>query len=738
MLIDRPIEISLYDPPRSATKQPTTLQTTVAGLIESLTGPPDPVANKGDAAAWSPFTYRDNHRKSENAIGACALVYDLDDGYNGLASRLDDLGWVYVIHHTYTDGCARLVIPLATDCPPEAYAALWRDVCTQLDLTPDEACKDLARLYYAPSCPLSAQVPHALTGGSVLLDPVIAREINHIFYGPQDAELKPTTWELTTTPAPQPFDMTALIEEVENSSSPHRDNTLALLDGTLRLPPGTRNATMHALCTSIAFRRNRPTPEVMEALVRRVLSLRDGHETKLEEWVNEAMLSFSRGEVRKEEEDSKNAVVAAALTGKGTPDESWKTALIYTTDREGNEKSLKALEHNFVNVLRNDSAFKGHIRWNVMTNEVEFLGGVLKGFPVDCPEVGLAAWFQSSNYKCLGAKPPTMASCMMAVAFENEYNPVLEYVKELPKWDGKRRAADLLLRHAEAKGSIEWVSLVTKKFLISAMARVLRPGCQVDTTLILSGPQGVGKTSFVRTLAKGFHVETALDISSKDGVMLVARNWLVELGELASMRRSDIYTLRNFLTRVEDQVRLPYGRKVKTLVRRCAFIGTTNNTKPLADPDGNRRFWVVSVGRFNSKAIASEVDQIWAEAKHCLEAGETWWLSPDEAKRAELEAKPYEEDNEYANTLLAWLEGAPANRPKLMDAQKVKDVVLMCQPGDMHHSSRDICAAMRFLGWKSEKKCVGGRVTTFFHVPSKEEVDKARLTQSMVEEEEAN
>lgn len=320
-----------------------------------------------------------------------------------------------------------------------------------------------------------------------------------------------------------------------------------------------------------------------------------------------------------------------------------------------------------------------------------------------------------------------MTSCLNSVALGSEYNPVMEYIRTLPEWDGRERCDSLLLRHAQAKGSEDWIKLVTKKFLISCMARALKPGCQVDTVLILQGAQGGGKTSFVRTLAKGFHAETTINFHDKDGVMMVNRNWLVELGELASMRRSDIETVRNFITRTHDQIRLPYGRKVKSLPRRCAFIGTTNNERPLTDPDGNRRFWVVRVGKFDSFAIQNEVDQIWAEARYYYETGVDWWLNDEEAKQAALEARPFEEVNQYTEILEDWLENLGDKRPASLTALEFRTKVMNTRSDDTRHETKNIHAAMRQMGWKEGRKLVGTSKVKAFTVPSKAEVERTKL-----------
>ena len=350
------------------------LETTVQELLTSLCEQPIEVDKKGNAPAWGPFEYSGERRLAVNALSCCALVYDIDDpeyDYLALGERIKATGWIYVIHSTYSDQCARLVLPLASDCPPESYEALRASVAQRLQLEHDPQCVDLAHVFYTPSCAPGAKRDPGEMGGHTLLEPSIPERASG-----------PHPWLPPAIPE-RALDLQALRTEVAKLKDPEkRTKLLELVDGTLRLPPGTRNGTMHALLGTLACTRHAPSPEATEELVRRVLSAREGASEHLEEWVKEAMHSYDRGQQFKALHDAEAAKVEAFLTGKGTTataaeDESWKAQLSYRMGTDGEVKGLKVNEGNICAVLRNDPAFKGHIRWNELTKSIEVTGGAL-------------------------------------------------------------------------------------------------------------------------------------------------------------------------------------------------------------------------------------------------------------------------------------------------------------------------------------------------------------------------
>ena len=72
--------------------------------------------------------------------------------------------------------------------------------------------------------------------------------------------------------------------------------------------------------------------------------------------------------------------------------------------------------------------------------------------------------------------------------------------------------------------------------------------------------------------------------------------WIMELGELAGMRKAEVENVKSFITRTDDKYRASYGVNVESHPRQCIIVGTTNNKGGfLRDITGNRRFWPVKV-----------------------------------------------------------------------------------------------------------------------------------------------
>jgi predicted P-loop ATPase len=267
---------------------------------------------------------------------------------------------------------------------------------------------------------------------------------------------------------------------------------------------------------------------------------------------------------------------------------------------------------------------------------------------------------------------------------------VREYLDGL-HWDGQDRSSSFLggylgattLALGDHAGA--FLAMLGRRWLVSAIARIYRPGCQVDTTLILEGGQGIGKTSALRALAgkPEWYSGSRLNIGDKDARMVLGTRWIVEMQELASMRRADIESLRAFLTETTDTYRAPYARRVETFPRCGVFVGTTNElTEYLTDPAGNRRFWPVRCTEIDLEGLERDRDQLWAQAVAALKGGEQHWLTAAESvmmetERADREAPGDTQAEAVAEAIARfYLQMKPADRPKSVAADKVAVDVL--------------------------------------------------------------
>lgn len=252
----------------------------------------------------------------------------------------------------------------------------------------------------------------------------------------------------------------------------------------------------------------------------------------------------------------------------------------------------------------------------------------------DRDDVQLQAWLQSQSVDVRARN--TVADSVAVIAEENSYHPVRTYLQGL-KWDGTWRLETWLQTYLGAKGDAKYLGPVGRRFLISAVARIMRPGCQADHTMVLEGEQGIRKSSAVKVLAvrDEWFVDRLPELGSADAAAQLAGHWIVELAELASIRSAaSVEGVKAYLTRREDVYRPPYGRRPVTCARQCVFFGSTNESHYLRDPTGNRRFWPVKCTKVDLASLERDRDQLWAEAMMLFNEGEQWHLTAEEAALA--------------------------------------------------------------------------------------------------------
>lgn len=258
---------------------------------------------------------------------------------------------------------------------------------------------------------------------------------------------------------------------------------------------------------------------------------------------------------------------------------------------------------------------------------------------IDCPkmseadEIALMAHFHRAGD--IWVKQTHAAQTMKLLAEEYRVNPIRHWLKRL-HWDGIPRLTNWLSTYMGTSDN-EYTRAVGRKWLISAVARGMEPGIQADHMLIFEGKQGVGKSRAARILGGRFYTEYSASVSGvnahRDMTAVISGKMIVEMSELATLRRADMESLKAVLTACADDVRLSYERDAKTYPRTCVFLGTTNeiHSPYIQDMTGARRFWPVQVGvrnKVNTERLKDEAEQLWAEAVAAFEGGEDWYTVP--------------------------------------------------------------------------------------------------------------
>jgi putative DNA primase/helicase len=331
----------------------------------------------------------------------------------------------------------------------------------------------------------------------------------------------------------------------------------------------------------------------------------------------------------------------------------------------------------------------------------------------DLSLIGL--WF-ADNWRVEPSKDKLL-DAIIGIAANNRFHPVRDYLDGL-KWDGVPRAENWLKKHLGATGPKEYLASVSLKTLVAMVARIYEPGIKFDCVLILQGRQGVGKSRAVQAIAgDDWFSDAPINLHDKDGVLSMRSTWVMELGELAGMRKSDVDQLKEFLSRRVDRIRPPYGRLMEAYPRQCIFIGTTNNSEYLKDPTGGRRFWPVEVGECDVDGLSAERDQLLAEAKAYYALGENLWLDNDKARaQSEIEQEARMHADEWVNVLAEFFEKDAKSETPLIDVDKFKLCDLFGGMGPLAGERMDVTTQMRVgtclrqLGYDKADLRINGRV----------------------------
>ena len=342
-------------------------------------------------------------------------------------------------------------------------------------------------------------------------------------------------------------------------------------------------------------------------------------------------------------------------------DDSWTDKLIYSAD---GMKVLSTLA-NIILILQNDKELRLKIFKDIFSSRIL----VRKDVPwdrkfetpdrlwTDTDDAGLR-WYLESNYGITSTNK--IIDGVNLIAEENAENKVAKRLQST-QWDGEKRLETLFIDYLGCEDNV-YTREISEKSLVAAVRRAIYGGIKWDNMPILIGPQGVGKSTFLKILGMEWYNDSLVNVEGKDACELIQGSWILEMGELSSLRKSEMNLVKNFLSRTDDIFRASYGRRAQKYPRRCAFFGTANDTNFLRDETGNRRFWPIDCFVFKPKKsifddLDDELDQIWAEA--CELAKDKTYslvLSKEALEIAIKEQDSHSEDNVYKGIILDYLD----------------------------------------------------------------------------------
>ncbi|WP_068786636.1 virulence-associated E family protein [Paenibacillus phocaensis] len=358
---------------------------------------------------------------------------------------------------------------------------------------------------------------------------------------------------------------------------------------------------------------------------------------------------------------------AAAAEALAAPDDlDWMKKL----EINSNGMYLKTVD-NVLIVLENDPALKGKIAFDEFANR----GLVLGPLPWDA-RTERRPWGTSDDAgiyhyieKVYGIAVETkINNALTLVSHKNRFNDVRQYLEGL-KWDGVPRLDTVLTDYLGAEDNV-YTRAVARKSLTAAVARAMQPGIKYDYMPILAGPQGLGKSTFLRLLGKNWYSDSLTTFEGKEACEMIQGIWINEVGELTGMSKSESNAVKQFLSRTEDIYREAYGKRTMPYPRRCVFFGTTNDSEFLRDRTGNRRFWPVDVGILKPtksvfRDLECEVDQIYAEAFVRWQLGEALYLTGEAEELSKHQQEAHRESSAKEGIIRAFVE-----RPVPDDWQK--------------------------------------------------------------------
>lgn len=334
------------------------------------------------------------------------------------------------------------------------------------------------------------------------------------------------------------------------------------------------------------------------------------------------------------------------MTAEITDLQAWRGRL--QSSKQGYKKSMT----NLMMFLKNIRELGNTIRWNELAQRAEWNGRPIE----DADLIDVRLILEAHQFE------PTVSDILPAVirhAKSNNFHPVRDYLNSL-KWDGTKRL-DHWLQNCLGAADTPYSRAVGRRILIAAVARAFKPGCKVDTVLVIEGDQGLKKSTAIAALFGEDHTAESVNLFDQHNKMVMSMMgaWCVELAEFIAITRKDQNTVKGMLSMRSDRVVLPYAKIASDHPRQCIFFGTINPEEfgYLTDRTGNRRYWFVRASKIDLDLIRSRRDQIWAEAYKAFQAGERWWLEGDEEGLAAAQAEDREEIDPWEELLADKLRG---------------------------------------------------------------------------------
>ncbi|VUZ26581.1 Uncharacterised protein [Acetobacterium wieringae] len=636
-----------------------------------------------------------NRRKNENVIGRDLITLDMDnipsEGTTSILQRIESQNFAYAVYstrkHEPIKPRLRIIIPLNQTCSADEYEPIARMLASILGIEYcDPTTFEASRLMYWPSCNSDSQYvfnfadkPFATKDGVLGLYadwkdvsqwPVVPGELkNHerLLKKQENPRNKKgvvgafcKTYNVETAIAaflPDKYTQTDLPDRYTFTEGSTTGGALIYEDGDFLYSHHATDPCSGKLVNAFDLIRlhkfgdqddnvvpGTPVNKLPSYTAMCEFAVADQAVTGLlnRERYEQAVVDFSDADIK-----------------LATGDLDWMGQLEVAATTNLPTKTVD----NVLIILENDPHLKGKLAFDEFANRVLAMGPL----PWDVrderrawsdPDDSAIYHYLEHVYK-IKVSDRDMKAAMTICSQRHKFNDVKDYLTGLT-WDGVKRLDTLLIDYFGAEDNI-YTRAVIRKSLAAAVARTMFPGTKYDYMPVLGGPQGIGKSTFLRLLGREWYSDSLQTFEGKEASESIQGRWIIEIGELASMSRSENNAVKQFLSRTEDIYREPYGRRTGIYPRRCVFFGTTNDTEYLRDRTGNRRFWPVDLGITASTKnvftdLEDEVDQIWAEAYLAWQLGERLYLTGDVEAMAKEIQESHKESNPKEGMIIEFLE----------------------------------------------------------------------------------
>lgn len=318
---------------------------------------------------------------------------------------------------------------------------------------------------------------------------------------------------------------------------------------------------------------------------------------------------------------------------------------------------------NVKTLLLNAPVFTDNLAFNEFTQEPEvindfYLNGTLipKGEIKPNFEDILGEYFETELDVVF--KPSTISSGLNIFWDVKKYNPVKNYMEQAKRaWDGKERLKTVFNYWLGAEVN-ETTETIAKVFFTSAVAKVYEPLTKVDTVLDLVGGQGVGKTSFLAKIARGWYTSNAISFTDKDSYNVMLKALIVNDDEMTASKRMNFEETKSFISKTVLEFRKSYDRRGSTYAKNFVIARTTNNIEYLKDNTGDRRFMPILVNHEEQKKhpmqmTEEDIIQIWGEAVTLYKNG----YDLDSFDKLDTERVEYQENFKYIDPMVEEING---------------------------------------------------------------------------------